>query len=169
MVYAIDIIYIFSEILLAPIRHPVLLWILIPVYINWIIGDLYQEKKGTRIGSAISNGFVALWVGLDWGKQLTRDFIFSIESLIQLISVIFFITYGSIILFEGVQGKKIARYIGRVREVTYIIICFTPIFHGFIPLNLYTIIAIVLFFPIFYFVVEIIMVITPSPLKEEEE
>lgn len=62
---------IFWNILISPIKHPELLWVLIPVYANWIIGDIYQKRKGTQIGNAISNGFVALWVGLDLGRQLT--------------------------------------------------------------------------------------------------
>ena len=39
----------FIDIISSPIRHPELLWVLIPVYANWIIGDIYQEHKGTHM------------------------------------------------------------------------------------------------------------------------
>ena len=154
---------IFLDILLSPIKHPELLWILIPVYANWIIGDIYQEHKGTHIGNAISNGFVALWVGLEWGRQLTENFTFGELSAFKVGLIGFLILYGLMVLIEGVRGKDVARYIGRVREITYFIITLTPVFYGFIPLSLETIISIVIFFPIFYLVVEILMRITPSP------
>jgi len=116
----------FIDIISSPIRHPELLWVLIPVYANWIIGDIYQEHKGTHIGNAISNGFVALWVGLDWGRELTQNFTFGGESALKVGLIGFLILYGLMILIEGIRGKDIAKYIGRVREVTYLIICLTP-------------------------------------------
>lgn len=154
---------IFVDIILSPIKHPNLLWILIPVYANWIIGDIYQEHKGTHIGNAISNGFVALWVGLDWGRELTQNFQFSEISALKVLLIGFLILYGLAVLIEGIRGKSIAKYIGRVREITYFIIAFTPVFYGYIPLTFETLLSIVIFFPVFYLVFEIVMRITPSP------
>ena len=70
------------------------------------------------------------------------------------------------ILIEGIRGKDIAKYIGRVREVTYLIICLTPMIYGYIPLTIDSLISITIFFPIFYIVVEILMRITPSPASD---
>lgn len=75
----------------------------------------------------------------------------------------FLIIYGFGVLIEGVRGKDIAKYIGRIREINYFIICLTPIFYSFIPLNINTLLSIIIFFPIFYIIVEIIMRLTPSP------
>jgi hypothetical protein len=154
---------IFIDIIYSPIRHPELLWILIPVYVNWIVGDIYQEHKGTHIGNAISNGFVALWVGLDWGRRLTQNFSFGSVSAIKVGLIGFLILYGLFILIEGIRGRNIAKYVGRVREVTYFIITFTPIFYEYVPFSMETLISIIIFFPIFYITVEIIMRLTPSP------
>ncbi len=153
----------FFEILSAPIKHPILLWVLIPVYINWIISDIYQERKGTKLGNAISNGFVALWVGLDWGRQLTSQFVLSSESLFKIALVGFFIMYGLSVIITGLRGKEIVKYVGRIREITYAIICLTPIFYGFVPLSINTILSIIVFFPVFYIIFEVVMRVTPSP------
>ena len=56
------------SLLIAPIIHKELLWIIVPVYLNWVLTEVYQEKKGTSYGNAIANGFVALWVGIDWAR-----------------------------------------------------------------------------------------------------
>ncbi len=154
---------VFVIVISSPITHPELLWVLIPVYINWIIGDIYQEHKGTHIGNAISNGFVALWVGLDWGRQITQNFVLSSETPFKIAMIGFLIMYGLTVLIEGIRGKDVARYIGRVREVTYVIIFLTPIFYGIIPISLDTLISALVFFPIYYILIEILMRITPSP------
>jgi|GEM_PF-1102147 len=164
--------YRFLEIIIAPMKNFEMFWILIPVYISWILGDYYQEKKGTDYGNAIANGFVIMWVGLDWGRELTRivsesglSYTILIQGLVTLTGII----YGFIILWEGIRHRKITHYIGRLREVTYFIICATPIFYQIVPIDWDTFFAIIIFFPIFYFTFEIILNLLPNPFGEEEE
>ncbi len=150
------------------------LWIILPIYINWIFTDIYQEKKGTDLGNAITNGTIAVWVGMDWGRItlhafLAKEISFGALFATKLAAVIFFIIYGLIIITEGIRVKKITRYIGRVREVTYFALVLTPIFYNVVPINLTTFLAILLGFPIFYFAVELICRITPTPQTYEEQ
>lgn len=163
--YIISIVLREANIFAAPIHDLDMLWILIPVYLSGIFADYFQEKKSTSLGNAISNGFVALWVGIDWCRQLTKTIdLKSITSLnvIQAIVAISLITYGIFIMFEGIKGKKFTHYIGRIREVTYIIICVTPVFYGIVPADLTTVIAILLFLPLWYGIWELIMHFAPE-------
>lgn len=158
----------------APFTTPDTLWIIIPIYINWVFTDIYQEKKGTDLGNAITNGTVAVWVGMDWGRTtlhafLAKEISFGAFFATKLAVVIFFIVYGLIIITEGIRVKKITHYIGRVREVTYFSLMLTPIFYNVVPINLTTFLAILIGFPIFYFAVELICRITPTPKTYDEE
>jgi hypothetical protein len=172
MVDIASIILRFGEILVAPAQNLEMLWIIIPVYLSGILADYYQEKKGTSLGNVISNGFVAMWVGLDWGKQLTAKIDFAALTLlnaVQAAMTILLLVYGFFIMFEGMKGKGLSRYIGRVREVTYFIICLSPIFYGVVPIDLDTITAIAVFFPIWYIIFEVVMKLAPNPISIEEE
>ena len=61
-----------KAIFVAPFTNPDMLWILIPIWVGWIFADFFQEKKGTSLGNAISNGVLALWAGLDWIRTSIR-------------------------------------------------------------------------------------------------
>ncbi|MEK6938103.1 MAG: hypothetical protein AABX04_03590, partial [Nanoarchaeota archaeon] len=63
----------------------------------------------------------------------------------------------------GIRGNKAIKYLGRIREVTYIFIMFVPIFYNEIPFSVNHIIAAILFFPLFYFVIELLDRYTPNP------
>ena len=82
---------------------------------------------------------------------------------------VLFIVYGLIIIIAGMRVKKIAHYIGRVREVTYFALVLTPIFYNIVPINLTTILAILIGFPIFYGLVELIFRIVPNPKTYDEQ
>ena len=158
----------------APARHFELLWILIPVYAAWIFTDFYQEKRGTSFGNAISNGIVPLWVGVDWGKTLFHMLKegtvgMGMDFASRIVLVLVLILYGLTIIISGIKVKKITKYIGRIREVSYACIVLTPVFYGFVPLNAETAISIVLFFPLFYGIVELINRLVPNPPTYEEE
>lgn len=164
----VEIIVRFGQILAAPIKQPDMLWILIPIYLNWIFTDYYQERKGTDFGNAITNGVVAVWVGIDWIRQLIKAKTIGLAAATEIGVSIFFLIYGLIIMVESAKAKKIAHYIGRIREVTYFSIVLTPIFYGVIPFDLVTLVAILLFFPIFYGIGEAFDRLMPAPPGEEE-
>ena len=171
MVALIEILTAFWQLLIAPIKNPEMLWILVPVYLNWILTDYYQERRGTSFGNAMSNGFVAIWVGLDWTRQLATNFPgFSAAFAVKLAVGIFFVVFGLVIMFESAKARPIVKYLGRIREVSYFIIVATPIYYNVIPINLNTILAILVFFPVWYLIGEAFdRALGPSAGEQEEE
>ncbi len=159
----------FGQILVAPIKNPELLWIVIPIYINWIATDYFQERKGTDFGNAITNGIVTLWVGVDWLRQLSQNFVLDLAFLSKIALCVLLLIYSLLIIFESAKAKKIAHYIGRVREVSYFMLVLTPIVYGVIDVDKITIFAIILFFPIWYLIGEAIDRALPAPPGEEKE
>jgi len=160
------------SIFIAPLKDFNMLWIIIPIYLNWIFTDIYQEKKGTSLGNAISNGVVVLWVGIDWSRTVINQGILSAGwtmFLIKMAIALLAFAYGLIIIIEGIKVKNITHYIGRIREVTYFCLMFTPIFYGVVKPTFTMFIAIILFFPVFYGIVELIARVTPNPKTYEEE
>ena len=157
----------FGQILAAPLKNPDMLWILIPIYLNWIFTDYYQERKGTDFGNAITNGVVTLWAGIDWARQLVKNFAFDAAFATKIAISAFYTIYGLVIMIESARAKNIAHYIGRVREISYFAIVFTPIIYGIISVDLITVGAILLFFPIVYVIAEAFDRLLPAPPGED--
>lgn len=139
----------------APFWHLEMLWIIVPVYLSWIVTDFFQERKGTSIGNAIANGVVVFWVSFDWMRTVIESMAgFSWALVIKFVLIGLVFMYGLMILIEGMRGHNIVTKLGRVRETTYILLMFTPIIYNEIALSWKVIIAILLFFPLFYFLME---------------
>lgn len=150
------------------------IWIIIPIWLSWFFAEFFQEKRGTSFGNAISNGVIPLWIGIDWTRQLTTQFLESNTSLTFLIFSKYIISalviiYGLIIVAFGIKGREFIRYIGRIREVTYVLAVFTPIMYGLVALDYKYFLSIILFFPLFYLVIELIDRLTPEPKIYEKE
>lgn len=157
-----------------PFKEPQLLWLLIPVWLSGAFAEFFQEKTGTSMGNATSNATVVLWGSIDWTRQtvslLSQKVIGGFGNLFLrflFIAVVFF--YGFFIVVFGIKGNKIIKKIGRVREVTYVIAIFTPVLYGVMTLTANHIISAVLFFPLFYGVIELIDKITPNPEPVKED
>ncbi|MBI2041103.1 MAG: hypothetical protein HYT16_03290 [DPANN group archaeon] len=164
-----EILSTFAQILTSPLQNPEMLWIIVPIYLNWVLTDYWQERKGTSFGNAMSNGFVALWVGLDWTKQLFRSYSEASGSLaVKLIISILFIAYGLFIMKEVVQAKPIAHYLGRIREISYFAIVATPIYYGAIQITGLVVLSILVFLPVWYFLTEAIDRALPAPKGDED-
>lgn len=164
----IEVVVRFGQILAAPLKNPDMLWIIIPIYLNWIFTDYFQERKGTDFGNAITNGVIQLWVGIDWIRQAIKTIEFNALFITKTIICIISMTWGLLIMVESARAKPIAHYIGRVREISYFMIVATPIFYGVIAPDMITIATILLFFPIFYGVGEAFDRLLPAPPGEEE-
>lgn len=172
--YFLDLLGTWGSLFAAPFVNPRMLWIILPIYFIWIFTELYQEKKGTSLGNAVSNGVVVLWVGVDWVRQIVDQMIAgtlnvsaSFFSKIFLAFLIF--VYGLTIVITGIRGRAMTKFIGRIREVTYAVLMLTPIFYGAINFSFKVVFAIVLFFPAFYGIVELIDKYTPNPKTYEVE
>ena len=164
----IQIVMRFGEILSAPLRHPDMLWIIIPIYIAWISGDYFQEKKITDFGNAATNATIILWVSLDWARQ-TVKYTFDMMFAIKVIICILFIMYGLLILREVFKAKPIVHYIGRAREIGYFSVVVTPIFYNVISVDAITFAAIFMFFPVVYGINELWDRLLPNPPGMDEE
>jgi hypothetical protein len=150
------------------------MWIIVPIWLSWFFAEIFQEKQGTSFGNAISNGVIPLWVGIDWIRQLTDQIIAGQIGFGVLIVSKYFISavvlaYGLMIIVLGIKGNPLVRYLGRIREVTYILVIFTPFIYGLIQPNYKYFMAIILFFPVFYYIIEIIDEFAPEPKIYKEE
>lgn len=157
----------------APIGNLEMLWIIIPIYLNWIFSEFFQEKRGTSLGNAISNATIVLWVAIDWSRTSTRFFadnaISSWHLAWNISASILVFAYGIWVVYEGVKGKNLTHYIGRVRVATYIILMGTPlIYNSPIPIGK-ALISIILFFPLYYFFIELLDRLLPDPVSIKED
>ena len=152
----------------APVKEPEMFWIIIPIWINWFFTEFFMEKHGTTFGNAIGNGVIPILASLDWTRYLYRllsDGIiyFTFGIFLKFLLTLCVFVYGIFVIIAGIKIKKIVFYIGRIRWVTYVLLMFTPIIYNVQKMNFYTILAIVLFFPLYYWVIEIFDRITPEP------
>jgi hypothetical protein len=142
-------------IFLAPFQNPNMFWIIIPIYLSWIFTDFFQERKGTSLGNAVSNGVVVFWVSIDWARTIIGSLDqFSWSIVFKFLLVIFSFIYGLLIIIEGIKGRDFVVLIGRAREVAYVMIMFTPVIYDVFNLSLSYLLAVLLFFPLFYFSME---------------
>jgi hypothetical protein len=161
----------FSEwlhILIAPVFYNDLLWISIPIWLNWFFAEFFQEKRGTSYGNAISNGAVPLFVGIDWARYITNALMEdrSVDWLIYSLKYAIcgaIAVYGFTIIVLGIRGHVMTRKIGRIREVTYVLLMFTPVVYGVIDLSWSFLIESVLFFFLWYYIIEWIDRRLPDP------
>ena len=150
------------------------IWIIIPIWLSWFFTEFFQEKKGTSFGDALSNGVVPFWVGIDWMRQLTLqltsdEIIFSSLVFVKYLISVLILIYGFIIIAFGIKGKDFIKYFGRIREVTYILAVLTPFVYGLITPSYRYFLSVIIFFPVFYFIVEFIDRLTPEPTIYKKE
>lgn len=163
-----DLFVTWLSIFIAPLKNLEILWIIFPIWISWFFAEFFQEKQGTDFGNAISNGVVVLWVGIDWVRYIFRltgtgELTFGLEFMIKIFISMVCFTYGLIIVIEGIKNNKFIPFIGRIREVTYVLVMFSPIMYDIIELTWKNLLAMIVFFPIFYILIEIIDRNTPTP------
>ncbi|MCX6709645.1 MAG: hypothetical protein NTV63_01675 [Candidatus Woesearchaeota archaeon] len=156
------------NIFVLPFKNTDMLWILVPIWLSWFFAEFFQEKLGTSMGNAITNATVVLWGSIDSARQTVRLIIarevtgFLNTSLrFGIISLILIYSIALIVL--GLKGNTIIRKIGRIREVTYVFAIFIPIFYGAIDFSWQYMLSAVIFFPLFYYVIELFDLLTPDP------
>ncbi len=158
----------------APLKNLDMLWIIVPIWGAWFFAEFFQEKKGTSFGNAIANGVVMLFVGIDWvryaiGRASADGSFFVGEVVVKMAIAGMVLILGFLIIAMGIRANPLVRVIGRVREVSYLMLVFTPIVYGVVDFNLRTFIIIIAFLPLFYLLVELIDRITPTPKASEIE
>jgi uncharacterized membrane protein YgcG len=163
-----------NTIFITPFTTMDMLWLLIPVWLSWFFAEFFQEKTGTSMGNAISNSVIIVWGSIDCARQTVnfiRDgtFSFGLDVVMRFFIIAVLFGYGITIIVLGVKGNKIIKYIARIREVTYVFAIFTPVFYNALPLTFTHVIAGLLFFPLFYFAIELIDRFTPDPKAIAED
>lgn len=151
----------------APFKNFDMLWVLIPIWLTWVFAEFFQEKAGTSLGNAISNAVTPFWASLDWTRSSIRFFeagVITTGSLVSRIIIgILVFGYGIAIIVLGIKAKQIVRYIGRIREVTYLVAMFTPVIYNVVDISFKFVLSMIIFFPLFYFTIELIDYLTPEP------
>jgi len=158
----------------VPFQSLDMLWLLIPVWLAWFFAEFFQEKIGTSLGNAMSNAIIILWGSIDCSRQTVRLMAQHIISdlwtiLIRFLIIAGIFAYGIIIITFGWKGNKIIKTIGRIREVTYVLVIFVPVFYNATKLTYDLFFAALLFFPLFYFVIELINRYIPDPKAVVED
>lgn len=146
---------------LYPTFTPDLLWIIVPIWLNFLVVELYEERHGTRYGTVIQNGLVAGIIGVDWMRTIVRAMISNGSPVTSLFSIKFGVallvfSYGAAVVYCGIRAKPLTRRIGRVRAVTYILAVFTPAMYGIVPLTTTFFLSILIYYPIFHLLVNLI-------------
>jgi len=126
------------------------------------------------MGNAITNAVVVFWAGFDWIRNTVNKISAGVMQLQGIAIGRFFvcvclIAYGIFIVILGLKGNKLIKYLGRIREVTYLIVIFTPIFYEVLPLTFQHLFAAVLFFPVYYFLIELLNHYMPNPKAVAED
>lgn len=158
----------------APIHEPEMFWIIIPIWINWFFTEFFVEKHGTTLGNAVSNGAIPILASIDWIRFTFRlisegTVAFTMGVFMKLFLSIAVLAYGIFVIIAGIKLKRIVFYIGRIRWITYVLVMFTPVIYNVIDFDFKTFWVILLFFPVYWWVIEIFDRITPEPMLYQEE
>ncbi len=160
--------YWLSILFVYPFKDLEILWILIPVWINLIFTDFFQERHGASLGNAITNGAVQMWVGVDWLRYLWRTYKgFSGVLALNIGICLLTLVTGAIIVQQSLKHNKGVQSWGRVRVTSYVMIVFSPIVYRLVQPSGYYLLAALIYFPIFYYVLELIEQMIPD-LEETE-
>ena len=157
----------------APFKQPEMFWIVIPIWINWFFTEFFMEKYGTSFGNAIGNGVIPILASIDWTRYLYRllsDGIisFTFGVFMKFLLSIVVLIYGAFVIIAGIRIKRIVFYIGRIRWITYVLVMVTPIIYNVIKFDFKTLLVMVIFFPLYWWVIEIFDRITPEPRVYQE-
>ena len=152
----------------APFEEPEMFWIIIPIWINWFFAEFFQEKHGTSFGNAVSNGAIAILASVDWARYLYRLLVdgtisFTFGVVLKFLVALGVFIYGMYIIIQGSRSREIVYLIGRIRGVTYVLVIVTPIIYNVIKFDFQTILSSILFFPLYYWIIETIDRIAPEP------
>jgi hypothetical protein len=163
-----------KTIFIVPFENLDMLWLLVPIWLGWFFAEFFQEKVSTSRGNAISNAVIVLWGSIDCARQtvslITEGTLKALWEIFLRFSIVgFLFCYGAFIVWLGVTSRNLVKYVGRVREVTYVFVMFVPIIYNAIPFSWEHVIAAIIFFPIFYAVIELIDMKTPNPRSVEDD
>lgn len=168
IVFLWEMFKIWLGVIFVPFTRLDIIWIIVPIWLVYFFSELFQEKEGTSFGNAISNGVIPIYVGIDWLRQITNQLIndqlsWGFLTFGKYVISVLVIAYGFFIIINGIRGKQYILFVGRIREVTYVLLVFTPFVYGMIAPDFRYFVSILIFFPFFYFFLELLLKYIPSP------
>ena len=161
LLYWLSIMFVF------PLKDLEVLWILIPVWLNLIFTDFFQERHGASLGNAITNGVIQAWVGVDWMRFLWRTYQgFSGLLALKVFLCLVVLLHGVLIVVESLKHSQSVQSWGRVRVTSYVMIMLSPVIYNIVVPSVYYVFATLLYFPVFYYFLELIEHFVPE-IEEE--
>jgi len=149
----------FWELIRTPFRHADLVWGIVPLYFSWLLNELTERKATAK--TALQTGGALLWSGAHWLylSLYSRPFwMVKVNLLNNLFAVSVMVTFAVIILglvalFSGVRKKfpPGCSFLGHARFSNYFMIAIFPIQSNYIQWSWNRIIAIVIFAPPVWF------------------
>ena len=132
------------RLLVVPFDHFSQAWyVIMPLYTTLILGELYKGKIG--FGHAVGNGFVMLWTGLNWARNLSQISILHFRALPWIVSAACIATgVFTIILGFRKKDKALCQVLGHTRFSCYFLITFYPMQAGLIRWEWTTLAAILI-------------------------
>ena len=101
--------------------------------------------------------------------SLSTNFIIAPNVFIKFVICALVFAYGIFVIILGIKAVSYAHYVGRIREVTYVILIFTPIIYGVMDIGFEIVMSMILFFPLFYYIIELIDYYVPDPETVKED
>ena len=132
------------QLLVVPFDHFGRAWyIILPLYTSLILGELYKGKVG--FGHAVGNGFVMLWTGLSWARDLAQRSFIHFKAWPWILTV-GCIAIGVFTILLGIRkkDKALCQILGHTRFSGYVLLTFYPIVAGFIGWEWPTLVAILI-------------------------
>ncbi|MBS3106405.1 hypothetical protein J4419_01955 [Candidatus Woesearchaeota archaeon] len=155
---------------IGPFSNFDIFWILAPVYISLIITEIFQEKKGTSLGNATSNSVIALWGGVDFLRITMKGVTgFTAIAIGKFAIAVVILLYGVFILTLGIRGSELLKRVARVREVSYAIIIFAPLYYTQVQMSSLYLFGAVAFFPLFYLALHLFDQLLPDPASLKKD
>jgi hypothetical protein len=123
----------FVHLLVVPFDHLGSAWPILPVYTTLILGEMYRKK--VSFGHAVGNGFMMVWVGLNWIQHLANaskfSYLFSSKALAWIVAgSAIAIGVFAIVLGLRKKDKALCELLGHTRFSCYFIILFYPMQAG---------------------------------------
>jgi hypothetical protein len=174
LAYVLHLILSWLGLFVTPFHKLELLWIIIPIWFSWFFAEVFQEKEGTSFGNAISNGVVPFFVGIDWTRFLLRSLAdntlsWDITAFFKFTLCFLVFVYGISVIVFGIKAKQFVHYFGRIRDITYVLLVFSPVIYGVTEMNWEYFLIILLFFPVWYYLIEWLDKKIPSPLAVRKD
>jgi hypothetical protein len=138
----------FVHLLVVPFDHLGTAWPILPVYTTLILGELY--RKNVSFGHAVCNGFVMVWAGANWMRNLANanplSYLFSSKALAWIVAgAAVGIGVFAIVLGLRKKDKAMCEVLGHTRFSCYFIITFYAMQAGLVPWNWPNMAAILIF------------------------